>query len=124
MERRWRRCSILVWLMVLALLAGCGGEKKVKITGKLLKNGQPFTVSRDTYVTIAFIPEGETPNQKTHPAKFHRSTGAFEIELLAGKYRVNYIIVEKNKEPLPVPPEQKTKTYDLIENQELDIEIK
>jgi hypothetical protein len=125
MKRHMRRAAILAWLMVIAALPGCGA-KKVKITGKLMKNGQPLMVSRDTSVMNVFIPDTDTGtvNPQTLLARFQRATEAYEIELLAGAYRINYIITEKGQQPGHAPPEQKAKSYDLTKNQEVDIEIK
>jgi len=78
MERQMGRVAILVWLIGLAALAGCGGDKKVKITGKLMKNGQPLIVSRESQVTLGFIPDSEDAN---HPPLFRR------IQPEHGKFR-------------------------------------
>jgi hypothetical protein len=111
----------LAWMMVMAALPGCG-VSKVKITGKLMKNGQPYVVSKDTYVTLIFAPDTE-PKTQTYPAKFNQETGGYELELPAGSYRASYVIVEKDQAPMIAPPEFKQKTYDLKRSQELDFEI-
>lgn len=110
-------------LLLLAGGLGCA-EKNVKVSGKVMKGGRPLIVNRDFYVTLAFIPDNPAANRPTQPAKFQRATGDYEIELKPGKYRINYVIVEKDQEPWPVPAEQKAKSYDLTKTQVLDIEIK
>ena len=113
--------TLLVFWLALTILPGCG-ESKAKITGKLLKNGQPLVVKNDTLVTLTFFPDTENPGQ-TYPAKFFHETGGYELEIPTGKYRVSYVIVEKDKAPVMAPAEVKKKSYELSKNQELDIEI-
>jgi len=111
----------LALLFVITALPGCG-IPKVKITGKLMKNGQPYTVAKDTMVTLIFFPDGEN-QQQTYNARFKQEVGTYEIELPAGKYRTSFVIMEKGKDLLTAPAEFKNKSYDLNKNQELDIEI-
>lgn len=111
----------LTGLILMAALPGCG-EAKVKITGKLLKDGQPYTVAPDTLVTLVFAPDMENAPQ-TYPAKFNQETGGYEVEMPPGKYRARYIIVEIDQAPLTAPPEVTEKSYDLSRTQQLDIEI-
>lgn len=111
----------VVWLMVLAALPGCE-VAKVKVTGKLMKNGQPLKVRQDTLVTLIFSPDTEK-NEQTYPAKFNQETGGYEIELPAGKYRARYVIVEKGQPPVSAPPEATKEVHDLTHTKELNIEI-
>jgi hypothetical protein len=111
----------LVWLMVLAALPGCQ-VAKVKVTGKLMKKGQPLKVSQDTLVTLTFAPDIENSGQ-TYPAKFNQETGGYEIELPAGKYRARCLIVEKGQPPFTAPPEVTKEVHDLTGSKELNIEI-
>lgn len=110
-------------LLIFSVLPGCG-VSKVKIHGKLTKNGQPFNVSEETLVTLMFIADIDEQNQtQTYPARFKQETGTYEIEVPPGKYQTTYVIVEKNQAPLTAPLEMRKKTHDLTRNQELDIEI-
>jgi hypothetical protein len=113
--------ATMVWLLVLATVPGCGVDK-VKVTGKLMKNGQPLKVSQDTYVTLTFSPDIEN-NDQTYPAKFNHETGGYEIELPAGKYRTRCLIVEKGQPPFTAPPEVTKAVHDLTGSKELNIEI-
>jgi hypothetical protein len=113
--------ATLVWLLVLAAVPGCG-VPKAKVTGKLMKNGQPLKVSQDTYVTLIFSPDIEN-NDQTYPAKFNQETGGYEIELPAGKYRARYVIVEKGRPSFTAPPEVTKEVHDLTGSTELNIEI-
>jgi hypothetical protein len=121
----WKLRLTLVSLTLssLVLVPGCG-DNKVKIAGKLTKNGQPMTVAKDTKVTLTFMPEGESKGQ-TYTAQFKQETGEYAIELPPGKYKTNCIIVEKNKfqDAIFAPPAMKEKTYELTKSQELNIEF-
>lgn len=116
--------SVFAVVALLATMQGCG-VPTVKVQGKLTKNGETFKVAKDTLVTLRFIPElaeGEAA-RPDHSVRFKQETGEYEVEMPAGKYRVSYVIVEKNKTPVTSPPEMKNKSYDLTRSQQLDIEL-
>jgi len=124
------RWAIFLGLAVSALLiVGCGSPA-VTVSGKLLKNGQPMTVSADTYVTLSFIPD-PTPSDdkaKSYNANFDQKTGSYTVELPPGKYRTKLIIVPpkdpSNKRPSgPGRPIDSKEAYDLNKSRELDIEV-
>lgn len=122
MSWQWRLSALVfVSLAMLAPLPGCG-DGKIKIKGKLTKGGQPFTVAKDTLVTLRFTPDAEQPSQ-SFSTKFKQETGEFETDLPPGKYRVTFVVVEKDKTPISAPPDVKNKVYDLTRNQELNIDI-
>src|SRR5205823_13550785 len=89
--------------LVALLLCGCGGgaPKKIKVSGKFLKDGQPVTYTKETYVTLIFTPVippqlGNVPSTipaTTYPAKVKAEAGTYEAEMPAGKYRVNLFIL-------------------------------
>jgi hypothetical protein len=114
-------------LALLALfLTGCG-PSVVKVNGKLLKNGNPMVVSKDTYVTLSFIPE--TPpaeGVKSYSAKFDQETGSYTVELPAGKYKTKLVVAPPGKDGRPSmksAPVDSTQVYDLTKSQELNIEV-
>jgi deoxyinosine 3'endonuclease (endonuclease V) len=115
------RLAVATVVLVLVAVPGCG-VAKTKVTGKLMKNGQPLKVSKDTYVTLTFAPDIENPGQ-TYPAKFNQETGGYEIELPAGKYRARYVIMEKGQPAVSAPPEATKEVHDLTRSKELNIEI-
>src|SRR5262245_46498652 len=51
---------VLTALAVIGLVTGCPGARKVKITGKITKDGKPLNVPKDQQVTLTFAPEAET----------------------------------------------------------------
>lgn len=110
-------------LAALVPLSGCGAAK-VKITGTLKQSGHALLAPRETIVTITFIPDAEGVNLQSQIARYHRNTGEYDIELPAGRYRINYIIVEKGREPRQAPEEQKSQTFELTKDQRLDIDVK
>src|SRR5438128_1999530 len=108
---------LVVWVLTLltaAIAPGCG-PKIVKITGKLVRDGQTLQVSPDTYVTIMFRPEAQGA-ERSYPAKFTHATGTYEVQLPAGKYNVSVSVLpptqkgQKNP-PKPPPPGAGAKVY-------------
>jgi hypothetical protein len=115
-------------LAVLALApTGCSPDT-VRVRGKLIKDGNPMVVSKDTYVTLSFIPEKPPADgEKSYSAKFDQETGSYTVELPPGKYRTMLVIALPNKTPgklnAPTPPIKSDKAYDLGKSQELNIEV-
>ena len=114
--------------------SGCGGDKKVKITGKLLKDGHPMIVSMETYVTLSFIPvfdaedKAQASKVTSHSAKFDQTTGTYAIELPSGTYRTMLVISlpPDPKKPGQLGPTRTIKSdkqHELKKIQELDIEV-
>jgi hypothetical protein len=124
--------SCLRWAAVgLALvgLTGCS-PSVVTVKGKVLKGGAPMVVSKDTYVTLLFNPEGVDPNApgvRSHSATFDQQTGTYRVELPPGKYKIALTVAlppKKAGDPLaPLPPYKPDKVYELTKNQDLDIEV-
>lgn len=123
--------------LVALLVCGCGGAapKKIKVTGKFLKNGQPVTYTKDTYVTLIFTPVipkqlGNVPSTipaNTYPAKVAAELGTYEAEMPAGKYRVNFFILEPGAAPGKAPPPNQTgewgEIYELTDSRTLDLPV-
>jgi hypothetical protein len=126
---RWRGLPGLA-VLVLACI-GCGA-KEVRVTGSLLKDGKPMIVSKDTYVTISFIPaatpskkDGSPPN--SYSATFVQDKGTYSVTVAPGTYRTKLIIVPPaapgGKISAPPRPIDSDKTYELTKNQELNLEV-
>jgi hypothetical protein len=95
--RRWFVVSTL--LVLCMLLPGCAGARKVKITGKVLNNGQPLKITEGKgEVRITLLPVVE-PGQPydTYMGKAGPD-GSFEIDglLPAGKYKVGIEHLDPN----------------------------
>jgi hypothetical protein len=118
---RWQFLAAALVLSVIFFAGGCG-DGKVRITGKLMKNGQPFTTSADTLVTLTFAPDAEKSEQ-TYPAKFNHETGGFELNVPPGKYRARYVIQKKNEPAIIAPPDATKTVHDLSSTKEVNIEI-
>lgn len=127
LSRYWMRACFGLFAFS---IASCS-PGTVKISGKILKDGQPMVVSEDTYVTLSFAPElsdqGDDSKRSSYSAKFDQKSGTYTVELPAGKYRTTLIMAPppKNKgEPSkPLPPIKSDKVYDLGKSQTLDIEV-
>jgi hypothetical protein len=123
-----RRISLGVALLAFAI-TGCG-PSKVKISGKLLKSGQPMVVSEDTYVTLSFIPENKSAETgaTSYSAKFDQKSGSYTVELPSGKYRTLLVIAlpgqNKSKGKVNVGPSVKSEqVHELTKSKQLDIEV-
>ena len=71
-------------LVVAVCVAGCDGVSNVRVTGNLMKNGQPFIVSRQTIVTLTFVPDIETPPQRYQVNKYRPGDGALRDRTARG----------------------------------------
>src|SRR5262249_158864 len=116
---------------------GCGGgaPKKIKVTGKFLKDGQPVTYTKDTYVTLIFTPVIPKPvgniqstvPATTYPAKVTAESGTYTAQMPAGRSRVNLFILAPGLAPGSVkPPTQGGETgeiYELNDSRTLDLPV-
>jgi hypothetical protein len=122
---KWPLCLAAPLLagLVLAVLPGCGSSSgnAIKITGKVLRNGQPLRVSKDTYVTVVFTPDEKTGT--TCPARFIYDGGTYEVLLPPGKYRARCTIQEKNQQVVASSPEMTKIVHDLTSPKEVDLEV-
>jgi hypothetical protein len=128
MSSRIRWAPISAALAVLAL-SGCS-PSSVTIKGKIIKNGAPMTVSKDTMVTVKFDPQAkdeQAEGVKSHSAKFNQETGTYSVDLPPGKYKVTVSVAMPPKTPggpqAPTPPFKPDTVYDLTKSQDLDIEV-
>lgn len=89
-------CLVLACLMLAA--PGCG-KRKVTIKGKFIKkNGEVQTYGESEYVTLQFIPADPDDARRTYTAKIDHAAGTYEVELIAGQYRVSFYA------PPPIDP--------------------
>ena len=87
------RALLFAVVCALVSLSGCA-QSKVTITGKIIKGGKPLIVSKDTYVTLQFLPESvasESASQ-SYSASFDQETGTFRLDLSPGRYKTNFIM--------------------------------
>lgn len=121
------RCLWLLLSCMLVSLFGCSSSK-VTITGKILKAGKPLVVSKNTYVTLQFLPESVASEaaSQSYSASFDQATGTFRLELSPGKYKTNFIMALPAKDgqmSKPTPPVKSDKVYDLTKSQDITVEI-
>lgn len=121
MPRSCARSALAAGVLLLVLLAGCGGPKMVTVRGKLLKGGEPYKAKK-TYVTIMFAPAEEKPGT-TYPAKYDPDEGAYKITMPAGKYKVGITVGQPGDDEVYISPMTNSKVYDLNSNQELDLPV-
>ena len=94
-----QRLLALAGICSLILIPGCT-PKSVKVTGRLVKNGQVQTYSEDTYVTLQFVPvEPADGKGRSYVATIDRPHGTYEVELPPGKYRLALFVPPKDYDP-------------------------
>lgn len=84
------RVLSLRWLPLLLALAvlGCA-PGKVKVTGKVLHNGKPLSVSKTGYVQVKLIPAVEPGQPYTSLPTRAADDGTFEFPaVMPGRYRI------------------------------------
>jgi len=85
-----RNLRWLFFLLLVGLLIGCGGKRKVN--GKILKDGQPFKVSDKGVISLSFVSADDA--SKMYNATPNMSDGTFTIVgpdgkgIPPGKYKV------------------------------------
>ncbi|HZZ81764.1 MAG TPA: hypothetical protein VFE62_24900, partial [Gemmataceae bacterium] len=94
MNLRARILSLTIAIAGLAILAGCGPRGYSKITGKLVDNGKPVTVSDKGVIQVSLVAVDDTSN--TGYGTTVNKDGTFVVNKQAdgnypkaGKYRVN-----------------------------------
>jgi hypothetical protein len=120
------KCRVLTApvVLVVILLAGPGcntGPHMVKISGTVMNKGKPFVVSKKTYVTLTFA-AADAKSAQSYPARFNAETGAYDVEIPAGQYRVRCVALntENNKR---LPTKAPDKDFDFTRTQQIDIDV-
>ena len=90
----------LLPLLALGILAVAGcGPKTTQVKGKVLKNGQPLTLSSKGMVVLCFYPENDKEGKTQFPAET-KPDGTFTIigserkGIPPGKYRVAVSVLD------------------------------
>jgi hypothetical protein len=92
---------------LLLAVPGCT-PKVVKVTGKLVRNGQVAIFPDDAYVTLQFIPVDQQAGRRSYSATLNRPQGTYEVSLPTGKYRISLFVPPKDydmsKPEFALPP--------------------
>jgi hypothetical protein len=91
---RIARTSVMAIVLAITVV-GCGSSKTIKVTGRLVKNGQPYIITEKEGLRIFFAPEG-MPEGKydSYSAEYDRSDGTFHVTgkdgegMPPGNYRI------------------------------------
>ena len=120
----------LVFLACLILIVPGCTPKTVKVTGKLVKNGQVQTFAEDLYVTLQFVPLDPQAGRKSYSATLNRPQGTYDVQLPAGKYRVSLFVPPTNSDmskpefvPPPVGAAENGPEYEFTKDTVQDINI-
>jgi hypothetical protein len=103
-----RDCSWLSGLLFLLVVSGCGGNGRLNVKGRVLKNGAAFKTVEPDFVRVIFFPvttDGRPP-KNTYLANFDKDDGTFEAVgpdgggVPPGKYRISVELNRKRKDML------------------------
>ena len=84
-----RTRPLLIGLIAALLFSpGCNQQRKVTVTGSVVRNGQPIPVSATGYVQITLMPDVGSEEYTTRQARCEKD-GTFKIvEVPPGKYKI------------------------------------
>ncbi len=95
----YRKFPMLAGLAVALMVAGCGSSDLMRVTGKVLKDGQPFTVAEGQWLQVHLFPiEAGAANPNIYLANIDKD-GSFEFPggegqgVPKGKYKVTAKLV-------------------------------
>jgi len=130
MNSRFRSPLLMMLLSLCVLAAGCATKAKVK--GKLVKDGQPFTVSDKGVIQMTFYAESDSAKAVPYPVDT-KVDGTFEV---MGKERKGipagkYFVVIRAIDPYPgedllkgkFAPEKTALTQEVKGNDEITIDV-
>jgi hypothetical protein len=88
--------------------AGCGGESRMNITGRITKGGSAFTVPDDDFVRVSFIPVKPSGEKAltSYIAEYNNKEGTFKAlgpdlkGIPPGKYLITVTHERKRKDLL------------------------
>jgi hypothetical protein len=88
------------------LVAGCGGDGKLRTRGRLVKGGQPLLPKENETVRVTFVPilPGGKPPADYYHAEFNRDDATFRSAgkdkkgMPPGKYRVAVIFQRQKRD--------------------------
>jgi|GEM_PF-1503902 hypothetical protein len=130
-----RKLLVAFGAVLFMTASGCG-PKVVKVSGRILKDGQAVTISDSDEqgmsmpMTVVFRTES---GGQSYPAKVDRSAGTYEVTLPAGKYRASVFVPpkggfpdpkDKKKGGPPIPKKDEGEIHDLSESKTLDLTVK
>src|SRR5262249_43142722 len=78
--------------LVLLAVPGCS-PRKVRVSGRLVKNGAVQTYPADQYITLQFVPvEAGGDQPRTYSATIDHAAGTYEVELRPGQYYISVFV--------------------------------
>ncbi len=101
---RRRDFALVLWLVPLAALSGCGSGETVRASGKLIKGGGPYAAPSDQSVRVTLVrtePSSQARVGEEYWAQVDQTNGTFVLAgadgagIPPGKYRV--LITQKLK---------------------------
>src|SRR5262245_4510848 len=123
----FRRCCFA--LVVVALFAaGCGGAKAVKVEGKLVKSGQPYTLTEGGSLNLSFHSKGMTGEGMVYPARVNATDGSFVLDgpegrgIPPGRYKITLNRTTESSDPASlVKLYQSNKQFTFINGKECEV---
>jgi hypothetical protein len=93
-------------LLVGALMLGCSRSSFIKARGRIVKNGEAYTLPKGEGLRMIFVPQAppQGDHYDSYPAVFFPDKGTFEVVgkegkgLPAGKYIVSLELMQKKED--------------------------
>ncbi len=101
------RHTVAGWVLLVAVVSGCSSGNNIAARGKVVKGGQPFTLSEGEGMRIVFAPEASATGSSSYEsfsAEYSGSDGTFVVRgkdgsgLPAGKYNVSLEWLKKKED--------------------------
>jgi hypothetical protein len=103
---------LLVAACVAVLLAGCGGGRGIKVEGKVLRDGKPYTPQQGLKLNLSLNGTGSGNQATTYPATV-ADDGSFVVDgpkgagVPPGKYTINANLTPEGTDPDSLSKAQK-----------------
>jgi hypothetical protein len=122
------RPVLLVLTCTAFFLSGCGGgDKGVKVEGRIVRDGQPFAAAQGETVNLSFAGKNAKGEEAVYPAKVN-ADGSFVVDGPGGKgippgsYKLRLNVGSEGSDPASLAKLEKTnQQFARIDNKECQV---